>query len=353
MLQAPADAPPLYADQLTRGYRIDVREADKGRWRSLCRRKARYHCDGWSWPSAEDTLEDEGVIEPTAHVDDHAAQTTLRATEDLVEWDGWSLVVPWPDHAAGPNTAAIGRGGSGGETALKVDIQVTPGSLQPQRFGRCYQFRARAVDLAGNSLTVDEANAIAPALPMETIATPPVCYLRVESAKPPVLLRAQPRGPGEAGDTIVIRDAESWSDRTIESRMHVLPPEVPLRMAEKHGIFDALSPSDAWRLIRGHRGALAFENLQGRRNQKMARPKGTGPSSGSPPWQGRSTRPTCPTPWYARPCSCSPTGPAASPCRLSTTCPMACRDASWHAPAASWCGRRGGKASRPARPAVR
>jgi len=273
-LRAPADAPPLYADQLTRGYRIDVRGADKGRWRSLCRRNVRYHCDDWSWPTADGTLEDEGVIEPTAHVDDHAAQTTLRATEDLVEWDGWSLVVPRPDHAAGPNTPASGREVSGRETPLKADIEVTPGSLQPQRFGRCYQFRARAVDLAGNSLTVDEADAIAPALPMEAITTAPVCYLRVESAKPPVLLRAQPRGPGEAGDTIVIRDAESWNDRTIESRVHLLPPEVPLRMAEKHGIFDALSPSDAWRLIRGHRGALAFENPQDQKEPKDGAPEG-------------------------------------------------------------------------------
>jgi hypothetical protein len=262
ILQASFDEPPLNADQLTRGYRVDVHEVDKGRWRSLCRRKVRYHCDGWAWPSADGELEDEGVIEPTAHVDEHAARTTLRATEDLVEWDGWSLVVPRPDHAAGQHDPA-----SGCQAPLKTDIAVAPGSLQPQRFGRCYQFRARAVDLAGNSLTAAEADALAPALPMEQIATAPVCYLRVESAKPPVLFRAQPRGPGEGGDVIVIRDADSWSNRTIESRVHVLPPEVSLRMAEKHGIFDALSPSEAWRLIRDHRGSLAFDNAQDQQEQ--------------------------------------------------------------------------------------
>lgn len=258
VVDCPHDEKPLYADQLTRGYRIDVREVDDGRWRSLCRRQGHYRSGTWSWPAADASLDDEGVIEPAVYADPNAEQSGLRATPDLFEWDGWSLVVPRPDHSAGNNKPWPARCGPA-DRQLTAQFEVPAGSLQPQRFGRCYQFRARAVDLAGNSLSVDEADAIAPALPMRDLATHPVCCLRVESAKPPVILRAQPRGPGEAGDIIVLRDAESPKYRTNEFRVHVLPPELPLRIAEKHGVFDGMSAADSWRLIHDHRGELAFE----------------------------------------------------------------------------------------------
>ncbi len=114
------------------------------------------------------------------------------------------------------------------------------------------------MDLAGNSLSAKEADEL-PKGPAESPVTDPVCCLRVESAKPPVVFRAQPRGPGEAGDVIVLRDAESREYRTHEFRLHVAPPEVPLRIAEKHGVFDGLSASDSWRMISGHRGDVGHD----------------------------------------------------------------------------------------------
>ncbi len=260
VLDCPHGDEPLYADQLTRGCRIDVRDMASRQWRSLCRRQLRYRADSWTWPSGQSWVEDEGVIEPTAHMDHHAEQSTLRATEDLFEWDGWSLVVPRPDHSSGSGPDASSQCASDDMPALSTQMQVPPGSLEPQRFGRCYQFRARAVDLAGNSLSTAEADALEPALAMQYLVTRPVCYLRVESAKPPAILRADPRGAGEAGDIIVLRDAESPRYRTREFRVHVLPPEVPLRIAEKHGLFDHMNAGDSWRLIDTHRGRLAFES---------------------------------------------------------------------------------------------
>jgi len=259
VLDCPADDKPLYADDLTRGYRIDVRDADSGRWRSLCRRQVRYRSSTWLWPAADGFLEDEGVIEPATFVDKYAKESGPRATEDLFEWDGWSLVVPRPDHSAENKEPGPDRCRPDGQPPLDAQLEVPTGSLQPQRFGRCYQFRARAVDLAGNSLSAEEADAIAPAMAEQGVATNPVCCLRVESAKPPVIFRAQRRGPGEAGDIIVLRDAESPRHRTDKFRVHVLPPEIPLRIAEKHGMFDDMSADDSWRLIRKHRGKLAFE----------------------------------------------------------------------------------------------
>jgi hypothetical protein len=260
VLDCPVDAEPLYAEDLTRGHRIDVRDAPDGHWRSLCRRQVRYQSGDWFWPAADGSVEDEGVIEPVVYKDDNADQSALRTTEDLFEWDGWSLVVPRPDHPGDDSKPVFDGCRPDGKPPFSAQFEVPAGSLQPQRFGRCYQFRARAVDLAGNSLTSDEADAIASAMTAPNIATDPVCCLRVESAKPPVVFRAQPRGPGEAGDIIVLRDAELPQHRTETFRVHVLPPEVPLRIAEKHGTFDGMSAEDSWRLIHEHRGKLSFES---------------------------------------------------------------------------------------------
>lgn len=254
---APGDEP-LFAEQLTRGYRIDVRDIDTGRWRSLCRRHGRYRSGDWSWP-IDGVLEDEGVIEPAAS----GGPSALRMTEDLFEWDGWSLSVPRPDGST-DEASPPDRCAADGGPPLTADFAVPAGSLQPQRFGRCYQFRARAVDLAGNSLSTEDADQIASGLPMDRLATRPECCLRVESAKPPVIFRAQPRGPGETGDMIVLREADAPEHRTDSVRVHVLPPAVSLRIAEKHGLFDGMPAADSWRLISSHRGRLGFENPEGK-----------------------------------------------------------------------------------------
>jgi hypothetical protein len=249
----------LYAEHVTRGYRIDVRDVDSGPWRSLCRRHSRYSTDGWQWPAESGApVEDEGIVEPIAYEDPEADAQALRVPPELFTWDGWSLAVARPDDGADAGASAFAACDADGGDTTPLDVQsgVPAGSLQPQRFGRCYQFRARTVDLAGNSLTVEEADAIAPRLPAARIASPPVCCLRVESAKAPVVVRGQPRGPGEAGDIIVLRDAEHAAHRTTEVRLHVLPPEVSVRLAEQHGVFDGMSGADSWRLIRTHRGDL-------------------------------------------------------------------------------------------------
>ncbi len=193
----------LYAEHVTRGYRVDVQDVDSGEWRSLCRRAVSYRAGDWSWPAAG-MLGDEGFIEPTAFAGSRDPSAELRASEDLFEWDGWSLVVPRPDRADDNSEQSTADCG----TSLTVRLEVPAGSLEPQRFGRCYRFRLRNVDLAGNSLSVEEADELPKGF-AESLVTDPVCCLRVESAKPPVVFRAQPRGPGEAGDVIVLRDAES------------------------------------------------------------------------------------------------------------------------------------------------
>lgn len=241
----------LYAEHLNRGYRVDVQDVDVGIWRSLCEREVRYEAGDWEWP-AEGSMQDEGSVGPTvAREPDATGFSAPRVTDDLFEWDGWSLAVPRPNDAASISDEPDAQC----EVTLKSSLAVPPGSLTPQRFGRRYRFRLRNVDLAGNSLSAAQADHLHDEAPDAVEVTSPHCYLRVESVKPPLVMRAQPRGPGEGGDVIVIRDAEQARFRTPEFRVHLAPPEVPLRLAEKHGVFDRLTDDESWRMLSQHRGS--------------------------------------------------------------------------------------------------
>lgn len=246
----------LYAEQLFLGIRTDVQHVDAGVWRSLCQREVAYESESWSSPVNGHVI-DEGVIEPTAYTDPYAHDEGLRASHDLFEWDGWSLTVPRPEQGNEPSPVLPASALTEGASGLAARIRVPAGSLEPQRFGRRYAFRARSVYLAGVGMSSSEADEIAGdnAIGSE-VATAPIHCLRVESAKPPLVFRGQSRGQGEAGDIIVLRDAEQPEYRTGEFKLHILPPEVSLSIAEKHGVFDGLDPEQSWQLVRQHRGKL-------------------------------------------------------------------------------------------------
>lgn len=243
----------LYAEHLNRGYRVDVQDADIGEWHSLCERDVRYAAGNWQWPASGD-VRDEACIGPMMVQDPANTSTEFRSprvTDELFDWDGWSLAVARPDDSVMASESADVQP----EVALTTSLSVPPGSLLPQRFGRRYRFRLRNVDLAGNSLSLREADALQTASPEATEVTSAHCYLRVESVKPPLVTRAQARGPGEGGDVIVIRDAEQARFRNNAFRVHIAPPEVPLRLAEKHGVFDPLTDAESWRMLSQHRGS--------------------------------------------------------------------------------------------------
>ena len=246
---SPSEEEIIHAEHVTRGFRVDVQNVTTGQWRSLCRRLVRYATEHWSWPDGAGHFEDEGTLEPTASREQRVLSPALRVTDDLFDWDGWSLAVPRPQ---GDDAGAIQARPDYG-SPLQSHLEVPPGSLEPQRFGETYRFRLRDVDIAGNSLSVDEADALEATGHHGTMTTAPVTCLRVESVKPPVVIRGQPRGVGEAGDLVVLREADAREHRTNEFRLHVAPPEVSFRIAEKHGLFDAYSDADAWQLIGTHR----------------------------------------------------------------------------------------------------
>ena len=246
-----ASAPVLLdADAVQRGYRVDVRRTNDDRWYSLCARRSSYLSGSWQWPANGQTVEDEGTLEPLVFSDQHAADRfVLRTNMDLFEWTGFSLCVARPGESDE----------SDDDAPLQIDARVPDGSLLPQRFGQRYQFRVRAVDIAGNGLSRDEANEVLAHYPTTTAVSQAIACLRSSTVQPPAWYRGQARGPGEAGDAIVLRQAEQRQHTTPRFRTHVLPPEVPIDIVEKHGVFDALDDEAAWQLIEQHRGTLGCD----------------------------------------------------------------------------------------------
>jgi hypothetical protein len=113
----------------------------------------------------------------------------------MFRWNNWSLAVPARhlevlktemDRAPDPESVS--------QVAVTADYKLVPGEKTPAlRFNRSYRFRCRAVDVAGNSLSLKEAN--------ETEASRPIKFLRAEALAPPTVLLSEilnPRkSPGE------------------------------------------------------------------------------------------------------------------------------------------------------------
>jgi hypothetical protein len=267
----------LFAEDVLRGYRVDVQTASTGRWRSLCERSGQYRVlrDGGELAA----VDDEGYVK--------SASTTSKGGDDhylhesLFRWAGWSLVAPRPgrslvaEHDSGLQTEratvpgedasvpAVADSGNG----LQVSFSARKASLPRLRFGELYRFRARLVDLAGNSLQKDDRD-IGP----DEQASDPVPYTRFEPVDPPVLVLKERLSEGESLERLVIRSnfdapADSYLQGaqvsafykpppggtalpdfayTPVNQRHVVPPKAAQALCEHHGCFDtAMGSGDA------------------------------------------------------------------------------------------------------------
>ncbi|HWI65740.1 MAG TPA: hypothetical protein VNT75_28270 [Symbiobacteriaceae bacterium] len=218
----------LYAEDVTKGYRVDVWDSRSEVWRSLHRRQGVYKfTDGGILVSAED----EGTTTMGVSQSADGATPDLFLHESMVTWQGWSLSAPRygkmvnnEDAADTPPTAAPE------EFGLETTFNPVPRSLPRLRFGTNYRMRARAVDLAGNSLPYD--------IPDDSQATSATMYSRMEPLSSPMTLLRSATTQGESVERMVIRsnydrDADGPNDR------HVTPPRVSQLFAETHGLFDA------------------------------------------------------------------------------------------------------------------
>jgi hypothetical protein len=231
----------LYADDVTRGYRVDVWSSLTGQWHSLCLRDGVYNF--LNGPLTR-KFSDEGFVTVATSQSADGSSTDLRLPESLFRWAGWSLSAHRPGKTIGSDsTPASPANPATTDFKLETAFTVTKGSLPRLRFGALYQLRARATDLAANSLPFD-------ALLDDIFNLPPqpIPYLRYEAVPPPVLVLRQPLSldatPGESVERIVIRSNYNTHIAAISER-HIAPPKATHEMVELHGMLDtAAGPPD-------------------------------------------------------------------------------------------------------------
>lgn len=252
---------PFFAEDLTRGYRLDIWDSRTKKWHSLHRRSGSYRIGDDELPFETD--DEEGFFQLAATQPAPGATPAdkdLYVHEAIARWAGWSLSVPMPGKAlsrhADPDKAVPPDGDDPAYrtdeavTAFKVraEYKVLPGSLPSLRCGTRYRIRARAVDLAGNSLRVNDRLAHVLALLMGLPRDPEgVAYLRFEPVDAPLVVIRDERAvtlPGSAVDRLVIRtfNADPTQDDAaadlIASDRHILPPRTSVEMGERLGMFD-------------------------------------------------------------------------------------------------------------------
>ncbi len=99
----------LYADDLVRGYRVDVLDntlSSDPEWRSLCRRTGQYFIGNDALnPSAAAnpiSVDDEGYVKGASATSSDAKDSDLYLNETMFRWDGWSMVAQRPGKTIAP-----------------------------------------------------------------------------------------------------------------------------------------------------------------------------------------------------------------------------------------------------------
>ncbi|HET9706603.1 MAG TPA: hypothetical protein VFP85_21330 [Vicinamibacterales bacterium] len=253
---AAGQAPELFAEDVVRGYRIDIWDGSTKEWRSLCKRKAHYDLNAGAL--FVDVPEEEGTVRlaATKSADKTSNANLLWLHEALVSWTGWSLSAPLPgksihhhrdadpakDHhdEVGPAQPEVPPG-----IRLASTFDVFPGSLPRLRFGRRYWIRARIVDLAGNSLPVNPKD-----YGGEDPGRNARVYFRYDPISAPALALLKPTpttiespAEGESMERMAVRTfndtpAKNTLPSTQQARRVAVPSRTTQRDAEQHGMVD-------------------------------------------------------------------------------------------------------------------
>jgi hypothetical protein len=239
---APAPTDELFAEDLVRGYRVDVFDARLAGWRSLCRRVGTYDfLDDVAGLGGHFVEEDEGFVQfSSTHEADETAPTKLRTSDAIFVWDGWSLCAPRPgksilkDEPVPPGTpppdTKLAELKSQAATKFRLEANFTAKerSLPRLRFGGNYRLRARVCDLAGNSIAAPDAPAEQTA---ETV------FSRYEPVSPPAVMLRKSPVEGESVERLVVRTPNVGGLGKSTER-HIIPPKGSQLLAEQSGKFD-------------------------------------------------------------------------------------------------------------------
>jgi hypothetical protein len=253
--------PPYNAQDLVRGYRIDIWSSRTNSWHSLHSRTATYRFgtnnqivlkqgdEGFTQLAAAQAADDPTRKPDQFSIDHDIPQPAqnVYVHERVARWNGWSLSVARPvkplNRSADPGKALDSDPTLDTPmTPFKMisSFQVTSGSLPELRFGANYRLRARSVDLAGNSVPVATSVSNAFAAPANGIQ---MKYLRFEPIAQPLLVLRQTPAAGATLARLAIRsyngNVSLDSQVTSETdQRHVAPPSVAERLVEEHSLLD-------------------------------------------------------------------------------------------------------------------
>lgn len=230
----------LWAEDVNRGYRLDVEDLKRpGRWLSLHERTGRYSVGTEDLPLAPD----EGYVKGASASSVPGGDDDLYLHETLAGWDGWSLAAKRPGKAITNTGAEEVEQENETDFPLFTSFEPTAGTLPRLRFGRAYRFRARAVDLAGNSVRED-------AIDPQHVSAAHV-FRRFDPVPSPAVLPRRPYTEGESLLRMVIRSTLGVQppeyvelERIVPlayrdaNERHLAPPIVSQQLAEWHGKFD-------------------------------------------------------------------------------------------------------------------
>lgn len=277
------DGVELYAEDLIRGWRVDVHDSATNRWLSLMRRDTRYTFAATHTSQVYD-IEDSTRMGPSADrpmfLNEGALQLAITTSanplyanddtfvgEALLEWTGWSLVAPRPGRtlAARTNEPTVQGTPYNPDLDLSMDVAATPGSLPRLRYGRKYRFRLRSVNLAGNGPMLEEVGVTG-----ETAGTPTPSanYGRFEPVPAPAVVATAAFQRGETLAELVIKSDDEFDPvgPPSESVRHLLAPAASAQVVELHGMLDTITPP-----------AAAYGLLSAREGLKL--------ETTPPPWQ--------------------------------------------------------------------
>jgi hypothetical protein len=272
---------PFFAEDLVRGFRLDVWDSHSKRWHSLHRRDGAYAIADQSFLSLDEEGYTHLAVTGPAPGADPAQIGDFYLQEAIARWDGWSLSVPPsgkhmtrnpdPDKAVpldDPNDPDFDPENPP-VTPFKMTtaFTVVKGSLPSLRFGRSYRLRARAVDLTGNSLALDDPIADGLAVNLAAPRDPEgFAYLRYEPVAAPVIVLRDPEGVSSPGSAIVRLVIRTFNDALAKDgdaadlsggERHIVPPRISVDLAERLGMFD-----DAAGRLRGD--AAAYDLIRQR-----------------------------------------------------------------------------------------
>lgn len=275
----------MIAEDLVRGYRIDIWDDVSGRWHSLCERSATYNL-AIGDPVNVDTEEGTVRLAATTSPDKTSNADIIWLHESLVTWAGWGLCVPPPGKTIHHKATKVENGKEvvvhedpvGDPEAevppglrLQTVFKALPGKLPRLRYGRRYRIRARVVDLAGNSLDFRPKD-FGPEQPRDDATR----YLRYEPISAPAIALLKPH-PGsthrpEEGESMERMAIRSFNDTppmnsllaTQRAYRIAVPPRTTQREAEQHGMLDRAGIVDPsfFAMLAAQDNSLAEEKIK-------------------------------------------------------------------------------------------